>query len=349
MKVDYISTYALNSSLRNITLGHQSDLATIQKEVASGKKYDIGNQLGAFSSSVVNFNAQIEFIGQLEVTNSFVENRFSVMQSSMSSVIESATDFLGQITSELNSDLDSGVLSAIGDATLGNLHSSLNVTVKGEYVFSGINTDATALNDYNDTSGAAAKTAVQNAFTTHFGFAPGDAAAQGITPAALEAFIDGPYSDLFNDANWTSLWSNTSDRGIRAKISQRELVETPVTANAQAFRTVTASAVLISEFASANLSDETRDMLAEKSVTNISKGIAETGQQQASLGVVEGRVSDANSRMEFQRNILQQELSSLTDVDPYETAVKLNQLLTSLESSYAATARIQSLSLLNFI
>ena len=69
----------------------------------------------------------------------------------------------------------------------------------------------------------------------------------------------------------------------------------------------------------------------------------------ARLGIVEERVSDANARMEFQRNILQQELSSLTDVDPYETAFKLNQLLTSLESSYAATARIQSLSLLNFI
>ena len=349
MKLNYISTYSLNSSLRNITLGHQSDLAAVQKEVATGKKHDIGNELGTFSSSVVSFSSQIEFMDQLQVTNSLVENRYSVMQSSMGSVIDSATDFLGQVTAELNSNLDPGVLKALGDATLSTLGSALNVTFRGEFVFSGINTDSTALNDYNGPSGAPAKAAVQAAFNTAFGFNPGDPAAQNITPAAMEAFIDGPYMDLFDDTNWQTLWSNSSDRGIRSKISTRELVETPVTANDTAFRTVTASAILISEFSSANLSEDTFNALAEKAVTTTSVGISQLGDEQSKLGVVEERVSDANDRMEFQKNILSQELSELTDVDPYETAFKLNQLLTSLEASYAATARIQSLSLLNFI
>ena len=349
MKLNNISTMALNAGLRNTTLNHQIELAKLQKEAVTGRKADIGNELGAFSSTVVSFETQIEMLDQLKVTNGIVENRFSTLQASMTRLVEGANDFIGQITAELTSNLEQGVLKTVGQSALQSLSITMNVTFKGEYVLSGINSDSPAIVDYEGASGSAAKTAVANAFQTNFGFAPDDPAAANITPAAMEAFLDGPFNDLFNDANWQSLWSGSSDRGIRAKISPRELVETPTTGQAQAFRSVTAAAVMITEFSSATFSENTMNKLAEKSITMMSTSVSQIGDEQAKTGIIEERVKDANERMEFQKNVITEQLGGIADVDSYETAVRLNQLLTSLEASYAATARIQSLSLMNFI
>ncbi len=349
MKLNNISTYALNSSLRNITLAKQHDLAEAQTEVATGKKADLGLSLGAFSSSVVSIENQIKFINQITVTNSFAENRMSAMQSSITSMVQSANNLMGQVTAELQGSLNPELLETIGKSTLGDLTAAINTTFRGEHIFSGVNTDSSALVDYEGASGTAAKAAVQNAFLTNFGFTPDDPAAQTVTPAAMKSFIDGPYADLFNDANWQSLWSGSSDRGIRSKISTNELVENPTTAHAQAFRDTVAASVLMAEFSDRNLNPSAIDEIANTALEEMGAGVALLGAEQSKIGVIEQRVSVANERMEFQQNILSTQLAELTEVDPYEAALRLNQIVISLEASYTATARIQSLSLLNFI
>ena len=81
----------------------------------------------------------------------------------------------------------------------------------------------------------------------------------------------------------------------------------------------------------------------------MAESVAGMGNEQSKIGVLEERIEDANNRMDFQKDLLNGQLSGITDVDAYEAALRLNQLSSSLEASYTATARIQSLSLLNFI
>ena len=133
------------------------------------------------------------------------------------------------------------------------------------------------------------------------------------------------------------------------KISTHHVVETPTTANDAAFRDVTAAVVIAVEFAGANFSEGTLDRLAELSTTKTAQAIAKIGDQQAAVGVLEQSIEESNETMTFQKNVLQNELGSITQIDPYEAAINLSQLTTSLEASYSATARIQALSLLNFI
>lgn len=349
MRLNQISTLALNDALRSHTLEKQVALRTAQVEVATGRKEDIGLSLGVFSSSVVSINSQIKMIDQMKVTNSLLGNRLSAMQTSMSSIIDSANGFVGQLTAELEADVNPALLKTIGNGALGHITSSMNVTFKGEFIFSGVNTDAAALVDYNGADGAAAKTAVQTAFQATFGFLPGDPAAENITPAAFEAFVDGPFGDLFNDTNWQTLWTGASDRGMRTKISARELVETPTTADASAFRQVVAASVLISEFSEAGLNPSTTDKMVEIGIAKMMDAIAATGAEQSKLGVVENRIANADERMELQKNIYSNQMADITEVDAYEAALRLNEIANSLESSYAATARIQGLSLLNFL
>lgn len=349
LKLNFISTYALNNSLRASTLEKQAALNKAQVEVTTGKYADIGLELGGFSSTTISLEKQILLIDQITVTNAVVGNGMSTMQQAISNTIDQANDFIGQVTTELSGKLDPDLLSILGNTMLDVAESSFNASFKGEFLFSGLNTDSKALVDYDGADGAAAKAAVQNAFFATFGFNASDPMAQTLTATDIENFVNGAFDTLFDDANWEALWSGSSDRGRRLKISGNEFAENATTAYNPAFRTVASAAVLIAEFGDANLNEQALDQLANMSVTRMHKGVSEMGQEQSILGVVEGRISAANDRMEFQKNILTTQMSDLTDVDPYEAAVNLNQITTSLEASYAATARIQSLSLLNFI
>ncbi len=349
MRLNGISTYALNTGLRSHTARLQIKLVEAQKEVATGRKADLGYSLGSLSSSVVTVDSQINFIEQTKLTNSFLGNRLSTMQLSMNTINETATNFFSQVSTELSGNIDVNLLRETAQSTLGTVVSALNVTLGGEFLFSGINTDSQAIVDYNGPSGTTAKNAVNAAFTATFGFAVDDPAAANITPTAMEAFIDGPFNDLFNDSNWQTLWTGSSDRGMRSKISTRELVENPVTAHAPAFRKIMAASVLISEFVDGALNPSTIDALAKSAIKLSSTGIGENGSEQARLGILEERVVNATERMNFQKSIFSNQMASLTDIDSYEAATRLNQLVLGLEASYSATVKMQSLSILNYI
>ncbi len=349
MKLGNLSTFALNNNLRLQFSRMQHSLVDAHKEVVTGQKADIGYSLGAFSSSTVTIENQIGFIEQTRVTNSFVENRLSTMQLSMNAIIDDANEFISLVLAEVGGPLDKDLLSAAGQSTLAQFTGTLNVSLGGEYLFSGINSDSEAIYDYQGASGSAAKTAVQNAFFTEFGFAVSDPSAASITPAAIKAFVDGAYADLFNDANWDLLWTGSSDRGMRSKISTRELVENPTTANVEAFRNFTAASVLMEEFADGNLNSSALDEVANSSVELMAQSISEIATEQSKVGVIEERVSSATERLEFQKDILSSQKAQLTDVDSYEAATRLNQIVAGIEASYAATVKVQSLSILNFI
>ncbi|MFK7901903.1 MAG: flagellar hook-associated family protein [Nitratireductor sp.] len=349
MALSNISTYALNSSLRSITIDRQQKINVASQEVATGRLADIGYSLGGNTHYSLAIENEIKMLDQTKVTNSFVTSRLESMQLSLSNLVTFSNDLVGQLAAEVTGTLDRDLLESFGRNAFESASSALNLNVRGEYVFSGVNSDTIALVDYEGTSGAPAKTAVQNAFSTHFGFAPSDPAAANLTPSDIEGFVDGPFATLFDDANWQTLWSGASDRGVRSKISLRELVETPTTAQAQSFRNIVASSVLMLEFANGNFSGDAVNQLSESGLNLAASGVSGLALEQGKIGVVEERVSNASDSMDFQSEVLNNQQIDLTGVDPYEAATRLQSLAIGLEASYAATARIQNLSIMNYI
>src|SRR5205807_482926 len=70
---------------------------------------------------------------------------------------------------------------------------------------------------------------------------------------------------------------------------------------------------------------------------------------QADLGSAQQRVTDANSRMTAQTDIIANHVGALEGVDPYEASSRLSALMTQIETAYAMTGRLQKLSLLNYL
>lgn len=330
-------------------MAKQIDLNIAQKEIVTGRLADIGYSLGGKTHFAVSIENEMDMIRQMKVTNSFVTRRMETMQLSIGSMVDAANDFLADMSTEITTSLDRSFLKSLSLSALENTTASLNVAYKGEYIFSGVNSDSPSIVEYEGASGAAAKQAVQDAFTNHFGFDANDPSAANLTKADMEGFLDGPYNDLFNDSNWSTLWSSASDRGIRSKVSSQELIETPSTAQSEAYRKLIAASVLMVEFADTQLNDQAIDGLATGALNLSSNAVSELANEQGLIGLVQERVSRADERMSLQKDVLANQLNDLTGVDPYEAVIRLQSLSISLEASYAATARIQSLSIMNYI
>ena len=48
-------------------------------------------------------------------------------------------------------------------------------------------------------------------------------------------------------------------------------------------------------------------------------------------------------------HVLEKHIGGLEGIDPYEASTRISNLLTQIETSYALTARIQQLSLIDYI
>jgi flagellar hook-associated protein 3 FlgL len=246
----------------------------------------------------------------------------------------------------------SAASTAITDAKnkLTSFEAALNTTVNGTHIFAGVNTDVKPMIDYFGTSGAAAQAATTAAFSAAFGgLEQSDPGVENITAAQMEAFLNGPFANLFSGANWTTTWSSASDQNISSRISTNERIDTSTNANAGPFRAIAQAYTMIADIGLEELNDEAYLAVINKAIEVVGQASADLTQLRAGLGTAEERIAAANQRLDIQKSLLNDHIVNLEGVDPYEATVKVNSLLVQIESAYALTARLQNLSLLNHI
>jgi flagellar hook-associated protein 3 FlgL len=81
----------------------------------------------------------------------------------------------------------------------------------------------------------------------------------------------------------------------------------------------------------------------------VAEAVGEIAGLQGGLGVVQERIATTNERMTMQIDILTNSIAGLENVDPYKAATRVTALMTQLETGYALSARIQRLSILNYL
>ena len=141
-----------------------------------------------------------------------------------------------------------------------------------------------------------------------------------------------------------------SDQNVRSRISTSELIDTSANANDEAIRK------LVSAYTHGR-----RPRHGEPQPERLPEGHRQglhahrrgdpgadddAGRTSASA---QQRVTDANSRMTIQTDIITNHIGALEGVDPYEASTRLSALMTQIETAYSMTARIQKLTLLNYL
>lgn len=349
MKTSSISTLAIVNATRETRTNLQAKLVEAQKESSTGRYADVGLTLGYLTQRTVSLRQDFDRAQTFKDSNIVASARLDLTQTTLDGMASSAQEFLTTLMAARASPTAAG--TAITDAKnkLTSFEAALNTTANGTHIFAGVNTDVKPISTYFGTPPSAAQTAMANAFTTEFGMAQSAPGVETISGADMTAFLDGAFADLFNNANWTTTWSSASDQNISSRISSNERIETSTNANEGPFRALAQAYTMIADLGIKDLGPEAYQAVVNKAIEIVGQATADLTQLRAGLGTAEERIGAANDRMDLQMNLVKEHIGQLEGVDPYEATAKVNGLLVQIETAYSLTARLQNLTLLNYL
>jgi flagellar hook-associated protein 3 FlgL len=349
MKADTISSFVTREIQRSSMARNQSSLVDALKEFSTGRHADVGKALGGRVGGVLDMRNIVSTLTSLKNTNAVVKQRMDHIQSSFSAMRDLGADFSEATLGVHKLGADPGLLIADAKARITTMADVLRTSTNGVYAFSGLNISAPPVDDYLSDPPSAARTAVIAAFTTAFGFPPDDPQVKDITAAQMEAYIDGPFAALFEEPQWSTNFSHATDEVMRDRISQREEIDTSATANDRGIRQIYFALTLAIDGGVERLSPQAYEVVASRIAQTASEGGHNIAASQARVGVVEERLAQANERIAIEQKTLELRIGELEGVDQFVAADRLSLLETRIEASYAVTARLQRLTLLNYL
>lgn len=348
MKTTFTSTSAMAEATRLTMMKLQSQLTDAQKEVSTGRYTDVGATLGSRTGQTVSLRQEQTRLQAMMDSNSFASTRMDATQSTLKSISQDAQSFLNQLVAAPNGNVQN-VLQGEAKSTLSALIGSLNTQVDGAYLFAGINADVKPIAEYDQTPPAANQQGVADAFSSAFGFSQSDPQVANISADDMQTFLGSSFADMFAAPAWKSTWSSASDQNVRSRISTSELIDTSANANDEAIRKLASAYTMVADLGTTNLNQGAFQKVVDKATQLTAEAIRGLTTVQANLGNAQQRVTNANSRMTIQSDIMTKHISALEGVDPYEASSRLSALMTQVETAYAMTARIEKLTLLNYL
>lgn len=367
MKTSFISTLSIQTTMRNSIAGVQREMVKANQEAVTQKHADLGVTLGANTSRALDLSRDITRIESLHSTAALATQRLQSAELSLQNMndlglkIQSAILTLGASTDETSL---ATARSTMKDA-LDSFTNFANTAVQGEYIFAGINTDVKPMEDYF-APGSPAKAAYDTELSYYL-TSNAIPSVDVMTKDQMNAFLDnleGKFNGsipltspphpaaLAGKDLWTTFFSDASDENMKARISQTEVVDSSTNSNSQGMRNFAFASIVSMELLKGNVPQAAREAVSSRTTTVISKamnGVDSINQQRTNVGIYTERVSKAEERLQAQKDILTTSLGSMENVDPEEAATRLNTMKTLLETAYTVTAKIQQLSLANFL
>nr|BAT30844.1 flagellar hook-associated protein L [Fulvimarina pelagi] len=321
-----------------------------QKEVSTGRYADVGKSLGTSVARTISMRAELSNLEKLTTANTAIGQRFETMQAALGSVAETGESLLSSLISGSGTSVGFDINQRSATANIGQLVGALSGSFGSRYIFSGAKTDTPPIKadlaaDYGTSAAFASVDAAWQAYVT--ANAGGDPAQ--ITAAQMESFLANEFEAVFDDANWAANWSDASDNQTVSRIGENDMMRSSASANDQSFRNIMKSYVMLSNFSGESLADETRQVLASSSIETLSKGLSQLTDLRSDIGLGEERIERANEGLKVQTAILKIGIGEEEEIDIYEAKTRIDSLMNTLEMSYALTARVSRLSLLNFL
>ena len=350
MKVAFISTAAIAQTTRSSISDIQAELAKAQQELASGRHYDAGLALGYRISRSELMRQEFDQLTAIGETNGVLGERITTTQNALQNLVDDSQAMIATLLGARNSPgTAQGVAALDAKVMLETMVDTLNTTFNGERIFGGIKTDVAPLNDYYSTPASLAKQSVDADFLAAFGMTQTAPTVDTIDATSMQAFLDGAFANNFASGPWTANWSNASDQVVESRISISMTVETSVSANEEPFRQMAQALTMVADLGGGNLGQSAFQALADTAIGLLGQAITGLTLQQSKIAVAEEGIRQSNERMDLQKDVLTGGVQNLEGVDPFEASTRATNLLTQLETSFALTARIQRLSLANYL
>lgn len=343
--VTAISSQLLLQAPRLAMADSQKRLARAQVEVATGRHEDIGLTLGGQTGTVIGLRLHVSELEQRIDSSRQAGLKAEAAQEALTNVNSVAEKFRSTLTGARTAEGGRSLTATFARTALDSLRDSLSTSFDGQYLFGGLSTDRPPLNAYD----SGPRQAIVNAFQTEFGFPPDDPAAAGLSVNQLQGFLDGTFKAQFSPAGWTGSWSNATDATPQFRIQSGDYVSLSATANGAFSRSLAEAFSMMEVFGNSKISASAYQATVNKALAVVSDGQLMTAAEQARIGIGEDRLKAAQTALEQRKTTATAAISSLENIDPYEAATRVNQLMTQLEGAYSLTGRISKMSLLSYI
>lgn len=342
MKTTSISTNSISQAMQLTVQNSQTEISKLENEAVSGTYDDVGLALGSRTSTSLDYSRENDRLQSIIDSNSLADQRMDSSQLAMDQMSDSGQTLLDSLVALSGSSDDTSLQVSADTAmsVLENFVSYANVSVNGEYLFSGINTDVPALDD----NFIGDLTDDFNTSLSDYMSSNGISSVSDMTSDDMSDFLDN-YTSSFDWSDYT----NASDSEMSTRISTSEVVTTSTSLTGDGFKNLALASLITSQLAGAGLSSDALSAVNTE-VTNLA-GLSVSGidAERSQMGLSQQRVTKANDAMQSQMDIITTQLGDLTGVDTYQASVRLNTLLTQVETSYTITSKIQDMSLVNYL
>jgi flagellar hook-associated protein 3 FlgL len=333
MSMISLSDLAQSFMLRRQNTDLKSDLQRLTAEMTTGQASDIGRHIGGDYAPLAGIDASLARLQGYKAATSEAGLLSGAMQTVLGTV-EGMASSLGPLLLAASSAGTSTQVNAVGAEArqkLGTAVALYNTDISGRALFAGQATDGRATMDVEtllaalDTEiiGATSAVDIESRVTAWFNAPTGYASVGylGDDPLQPMAVAPGETADLGFTA---------ADPGIRDTLKGLAM-----------------AALLDRGALAGNL--QARADLARRAGENLVNSQTARADMAARLGTAEGQIAAAGVRNSAEVSALQIARNGITDVDPYETASKLEATRQQIETLYALTARISRLSLVDFL
>lgn len=312
----------------------KSTLQTLSTEVTTGTVADPGKSLGGDFTQVGGIAHVLTTLQAYDKAATQAALAAAAVQNSLSTIDGQAATLATSLMTAGSGGQPTGLQTAATAArgALATVLSALNVNVGGHGLFSGAATD---------------RPAVVSADTLMASLAPavaGQTTAAGVAQAVQDWFA-APSGFAATG------YLGSSSPASATPIAPGEAVAATVTALDPAITATLAglaTAALIGVGPLSGNAPAQAQLATLAGQTLLSSADTRTGLA-AQVGVVQARISQAQTRNGSEATALQLAQSKLLAVDPYATATALQSTQNQLDTLYALTARISGLSLTNFL
>ncbi|MEQ6203052.1 flagellin [Sulfitobacter sp. HNIBRBA2951] len=327
---DLSRSYSMQS--RNASL--KADIQRLTVELASGQTENVRDAVGNNSSYISDLERSLTKLDGYELATLETRQFATSAQTALSFISDLNIGFSSTMLGTTNSALGETTDAAVNQAqtSLDDVIGALNTDVAGRRLFSGVATDTAPIASSDDLL-AGLRAAMTGAGTVD----------------DMLAAADAWFADPAGFGTTGYLGSDTSMAPVA--LSDEDSAAFTLRADEPALRDVLrnmAVAALTTDPALALTEAQQSELLQKTSDDVLSSTEALIGLQ-TETGFLEAKLETTTVRQGAERASLEIARSDLLSVDPYKAATELEQVQFQLQSLYAITSRMQSLSLVNYL
>lgn len=334
-----LSTLGQNQLIRAEMSKVQLDINKLQQQISSGKKTDQYGDLGALAPLDISLRNKGEQLTNFKENIQTLKARTDIIDNTLTGIRSEVLDMRNIALANKMFDTGRADITSRATAAVKDIMTKLQANVDGRYLFGGITTDQPPMADAA-TLLATTQTAV-------------NAALASPVPDVVTAVRNAVSGVLATASNYyvggVKHGAPEIDEGVTADYS--------ITGDDPAFKSTLQSLLMLATMPppqndpvtppAVNRTDW--DAVANDAGTNLTGSLTEIDNLQLSNGRVQKLLDDTDQSHDATLTIIQTQIDDIEQVDLVDASARMTQLRTQLELSYAVTADLRDLSLVNYL